>query len=294
MLTTSDTHAADTADTGMPVSRVTPSWPSVLLQVLAVSGYGIWLLLGIALTLGIYRDGRGEALVPLTLGAGFVSLGLLAACLPLPRAPTWYGWRPGRGSWPTREALLALFAYLPMLAAAGLVRGDNDFWATRLAGAVLALCSAACLACNPCCGQAAAAGPREGGMLSAVGRGVSACYSGGLWLWLCLAAQDESVHPAGTHSWIMVLVALALLLGLIEGVRWQALQPEAAAPRPLRPVRFVAAAFTYALPCVALLLDDQLDAGPLVVGVAALSCLAGKTIEQRLYETESNRLDAAA
>ena len=36
---------------------------------------------------------------------------------------------------------MALACYLPMLAVAGLTRGDNDFWATRLAGAALMLCS---------------------------------------------------------------------------------------------------------------------------------------------------------
>lgn len=45
------------------------------------------MLLSLALALGIYSTGRGEALVPLALGCLFVSAGLLTACLRLPVMP---------------------------------------------------------------------------------------------------------------------------------------------------------------------------------------------------------------
>ncbi|MEI7035273.1 hypothetical protein [Fulvimonas yonginensis] len=266
-----------------------PDYPATLLRTMALCGHGLWMLLGVALALGIYRPGRSEALVPLALGAAFVSVGLLAACLHLPGLSRWHGWRPARRSPPTREALLALSTYLPMLAVAGLVRGDNGFWATRAAAAALALCSAASLVYAvysyrhrlsaqvlPCSSQLP------------LSRLVAAWYGGGLWLWLCLAFQDGRVDPAGTRPWIMALLVLALLLGLIEGLRWQAL---GRSEPPLgegwargRVARFVAALFTYALPSVALLVVDLSDAGVPLVALAALSCLVGRTIEQRAYE----------
>ncbi|WP_109722322.1 hypothetical protein [Fulvimonas soli] len=256
-------------------NRAGDAWLPLLLHELALAGYGIWMLLGAALTLGLYRSGRSEVLVPLTLGGCFVGAGLLAALLRLPRVHEWRGWQPARDSRPGREALFALSAYLPMLALAGLARGDNGFWATRAAGAALALCSLANLAY-------AVGWPRGGAGPQPFGSVVSAAYGGGLWLWLCLAAQDDAVHPAGTHPWIMVLILLALLLGFTEGLRWQVLR---AAPRggELRPARFFAAVFTYALPCVVLLLDDRFDSHPAALAGAALSCLAGLTIERRLY-----------
>jgi hypothetical protein len=267
-----------------------PSYPVIALQVLATSGYGIWMLLGMALALGIYRDGRSEGLLPLTLGAIFASLGLLMACLRLPWVGEWHGWRPARSSWPTREALLALSTYLPMLAVAGLVRGDNDFWATRLAGAALMLCSLGSLAytVRSFCSRLSAEAQQHSRRLPA-SRVVTAWYGGGLWLWLCLISQDASPHPAGTRPWIMAVLLLALLLGLLEGMRWQTLQmpvPRLADGRPHshRPARFVAALFTYAVPSVALLLIDLFDAGTWLVGVAAVSCLVGKTLEQHAYE----------
>jgi hypothetical protein len=172
---------------------------------------------------------------------------------------------------------------------AGLVRGDNDFWATRLAGAALMLCSLGSLAYSArgFCTRLPGGAQPHSHQLSA-SRVVTAWYGGGLWLWLCLVTQDASRPPTGTRPWIMALLLLALLLGLLEGMRWQALHapsgPLAAGLRSCRPRRYMGALLTYALPSLALLLIDLADAGTWLIGVAAVSCLVGKTIEQHAYE----------
>jgi succinate dehydrogenase hydrophobic anchor subunit len=296
MQSSSDMQACVTAATsGERSYPVPPAYPASLLRVLALSGYGLWILLGLALALGIYRGGRSEALLPLALGAVFVSSGLLVACLHLPGLSDWHGWYPARRSRPTREALLALAAYLPMLAVAGLVRGDNAFWATRVAGMALALCSAASLIYSVHrYRMRLSAGVLRCSAQLPLSRMVAAGYAGGLWMWLCLAAQDGAVHPAGTRPWIMVLLVLALLLGLIEGLRWQALGQVEGQPANQRmrgrTARFVAALFTYAVPSLALLVVDLSDAGVPLVALAAVSCLLGRTIEQRAYEAVLARL----
>jgi hypothetical protein len=296
MHSSSDMQAcAPTAAAGERAYPLPPAYPAALLRMLALSGYGLWMLLGLALALGIYRGGRSEALVPLALGAVFVSSGLLVACLHLPGLSDWHGWFPARRSRPTREALLALAAYLPMLAVGGLVRGDNAFWATRVAGAALALCSAASLVytVHRYRRRLSEGALRRSAQLP-VSRVVAAWYAGGLWLWLCLAAQDGAVHAAGSRPWIMVLLVLALLLGLIEGLRWQALNPPEGRPSAHRmrgrTARFVAALFTYAVPSLALLVVDLSDAGVMLVAIAAVSCLLGRTIEHRAYEAALARL----
>ena len=293
MQPSSDTQACIPAPAGERPYPAPPAYPASLLRVLALSGHGLWMLLGLARALGIYRGGRGEALLPLALGAVFVSTGLLAACLHLPGLSEWHGWYPARRSRPTREALLVLAAYLPMLAVGGLVRGDNTFWATRAAGAALALCSAASLiySVNRYRKRLSAGALRCSAQLP-ISRIVAAWYAGGLWMWLCLAAQDGAVHPAGTRPWIMVLLMLALLLGLIEGLRWQALgqaDTRSTGSRG-RTDRFVAALFTYAVPSLALLVVDLSDAGVPLVALAAVSCLLGRTIEHRAYEGVLARL----
>jgi len=113
------------------------------------------------------------------------------------------------------------------------VRGENTFWATRVAGEALALCSAASLVYTVhSYRRRLSDGVARCSAQLPVSRVVASWYTGGLWLWLCLAAQDGAVHPAGTRPWIMVLLVLALLLGLIEGLRWQALARSYAKPQP--------------------------------------------------------------
>lgn len=276
----------DLAVTYWRVEAVAPLW-----RILAASGYGLWAWLGLALVLGLYPAGRNGTLMPLSVGAVLVSAGLLVACLPWRGASDWYGWRPRRGNRPNRSALLALATYLPMLAVAGLARGDNIFWATRMAGAALALCSLASLTYTGyrfrC--QLSLSAQRAATSLP-VSRLVFAGYAGGLWLWLCVLAQGQMEAPRGLYPWILLLLAMALLLGLLEGLAWQALDVSAmhggaARDHAFRPARFIAALFTYVIPCIALLLTRQDGLDLLAAALAVPSCLLGKWLERNLYES---------
>jgi hypothetical protein len=258
---------------------------ATVLQVTAISGYGLWMWLGLALGLGMYPAGRGDALVPLAWGGALVSAPPLMACLRLPAVPEWLGWRFGRGSRPTREGLLALATYLPMMAVGGLVRGDNLFWATRLAGAALALCSLASLvyAARRYGRRCVPAEPRLWGPLP-LSRVAAAGYTGGLWLWLCLLGQNGAAGPGlAATPWAVAVLALALLLGLVEGVRWRALRPAAAPPGKAWRGRFLAAVLIYAVPCLAVLLGPLTPLRVLLAAVTAVSSVAGRSVEQYLY-----------
>ena len=255
-------HPSTHPDTAVAPSR---SLPNRALRVLASSGYGLWLLLGTALALGMYPAGRGDALVPLTLGAVLVSIAPLAALLRLPQAQDWLGWRFGRGSRPNRKAMLALVSYLPMLGVAGLVRGDNLFWATRLCAAGLAIASLACLI-HALSDDAA---ERRGPILERI---VSAAYGGGLWLWLCLAAQDGD-QPIHSLPWILILLLLALLVG---GLSWWRAGGW--------PGRLLVLALVYLIPGLIVLAQRHEPSGLLLV-LAAVSCMVGKSVEARLCGT---------
>ena len=282
------THGLDRHRTYWRAESVAPLW-----RILAASGYGLWAWLGLALMLGLYPAGRNGSLLPLCVGTVLVGIGLLVACLPWRGASGWYGWHPRRDSRPNRAAMLALVTFLPMLAVAGLVRGDNIFWATRLAGAMLALCSVASLASlaytgyrfrrqlSPTLQRAAAALP--------LSRLVFAGYAGGLWLWLCTLAQGDLVAPRSLYPWVLLLLTLALLLGLLEGQGWHSLSrlgaQESAAEQELQPARFVAALFIYVLPCIALLHARQDGVDLIAAALAVPSCLLGKWLERHLYES---------
>ncbi|MET4676863.1 hypothetical protein [Luteibacter sp. ME-Dv--P-043b] len=267
----------------------------VVIQACTAAGYGLWMVLGTALALGLYPDGRGEVLVPLSIGLVLVSLGLVSTCLRLPFAPEWHGWNPVKRMMPTPEGMVAMANYLPMLALAGLARGGNDFWATRLAGAALMLCSLATLVYTarsvsrhlpPSVASVANALP--------LGRTVSALFAGGLWFWLCVALQTEMpINPL--NPWRLALLAVALALGVVEGMRWRALRQLAEERGAVHRLetgrtavsllawRFAVAALSVGLPCVLLVSHPAGHLLPVAAGLAALSCVIGQCLEQRLY-----------
>lgn len=280
---------ANGAQASRPVAHVAaPFW-----RVLATSGYGLWAWLGLALALD-RQDGRSGTLIPLTAGLVLVSFGLLLAYLPW-RGTTrdWYGWQPQRDSRPTRAALLAFATYLPMLAVAGLARGENDFWATRLAGAALALCSMASLAYNNYSHRRRWLGPLSSPSASQlpIKRLLFAAYAGGLWLWVSLLAQGQLDSPFVGFSWL--LLALAVLLGVLETLSWRSLgQRRAERTAALRSARWLAVVLTYVVPALALLLATQIATPLLAATLALSSCLLGRWLEQRQFAAVRRNDDA--
>jgi len=267
-------------------------WTATVLRTLAICGHGIWTLLGLGLALGVYSSGRGESLVPLLLGAVFASAGPLLASLGAPWLRGWTGWWIERGGWPSREAMLALATYLPMLGVAGLARGSNDFWATRLLGAVLAACSLASMAY---------AAPtrrvhRLPGLLGRLplGRMITSWYGGGLWLLLCVVSQDPAVRTGDIRAWVAGLLLAALLLVVVEGLRWPSIAGAAAGRHAWWMRRSAAALLTYALPCLGLLMLHGSSGDRWLMLAAALSCVLGRSLERRLYANSVRNRGTAA
>ena len=269
----------------------------MILEVLALCGYGLWMLLSLAIALGIYSTGRGEALVPLTLGCLFVSAGLLMACLRLPVMPEWHGWRIGKAQRPTREALLALATYLPMLGLAGLARGSDSFWATRLISIALMICSLSCLVSTAYGYRARRVATQVGAAMQLpLSRVLSASYGGGLWLWVCVIFQANlSGADVEPWPWAIGLLLLALLLGLADGLGWQQSLRE---PSPgerqrhandLLSRRFLAAILICAVPCMSLLIVPILAEGRWLALCAATAYVTGKSMELRLYDVALTR-----
>lgn len=279
-------------DPDAPATRLAP----MLLEVLALCGYGLWMLLGLALALGIYSPGRGDALVPLGLGCAFVSAGLLATCLRLPPVPEWHGWRIGRAQRPTREAMLALATYLPMLGLAGMVRGDEQFWATRLLGGLLGLGSLVCLITSAY-GYRTRRLADQAGLAAQlpISRLLSAAYGGGLWLWVCLVFQADLADALPYGRWTITLLLLAMLLGLVDGVGWHSLRGERlgerrpAAPPGLQSRRFLAAALMCGVPCLSLVLAPLLPGGHWLAVGGAAAYIVGKSLELWLYDVALTR-----
>ncbi|WP_250626152.1 hypothetical protein [Pinirhizobacter soli] len=272
-----------------PLDTASIPLTGVVLSVLATAGYGLWLLMGVALAAGVYVDGRGEVLAPLLAGVVLVSGGLIASCLRVPGARLWHGWEPTQGSLPTIEGLVAMGAYLPMLAVAGLARGSNDFWATRLAGlALAALCLATLL-------QSARNACRRDGMrppmpiLLPLAKLVAALLAGGLCLWLCVVLETTEHGEGNVYvARVFVLIA-ALASGVLDSLRWRALSHgpigrlDAPTAEPVASQgRLTAAVLGVGVPCVlAAVGSGALEAG--AAAMAALSCVIGQCLGQRLF-----------
>ncbi len=248
-----------------------PSLPGVL----PLTGYGLWVVLGGGLALDAYLNGRGEVLVPLCLGMLFVAGGLLDSALNASGPRHWRLLAPRYGGRPTREGLLAKGTFLPMLAVAGLARGDNDFWATRLAGAALAACSLATLY------VATRRAPLRDHATPAA-QVLAALFSGGLWLWLCVALQHpETIAeqplagplPGPWHLWLLLA---GLVLCLAELTRRR---DASSAPSPRW--RTMATTLLFAVPCVLLAVASLLHQQWLPALLAALACQAGLWLRQR-------------
>lgn len=263
---------------------------AALLQVLAAAGYGVWLWLGLTLLLGLNRLDRSGILVPLALGAVLAGAGLLLASLRLPGLSHWHGWQPRPGHRPTRTALLTMVTWLPMLAIAGLAHGDNRFWVTRLAGALLMLgCVVSLLqATHDDRARLPAPMQRATALLPAC-RITAAAFTGGLWLWLCGLARGSLGGEFGAYVWTLLLLVLALGLGLLDSGLWQALRdPEpplagTAAGRRRFGWRLLAALLAYTLPCLALLLGGT-SSNLALAAMAAPGCLLGRLLDRYLYE----------
>lgn len=256
-------------------------------RVLATSGYGLWAWLGMALVLG-RPDGRSGTLVPLAAGLVLAGFGLVLACLPgRGAAHDWYGWQPYRDSRPTRAALLAFVTYLPMLAVAGLARGDNDFWATRLAGAALALCSLASLAYNHYDHRRRwlRPAPPSSSQQFPLRRVLFAGYAGGLCLWAITVAQGQQGSPFLGMPWLAVLLGLAVVTWVTEAGAWRSLgRRRPARTAALRSARWVSVLLAYAVPALAIMLAMWIHTPLLTAAVvAAPSCLLGRWLEQRQF-----------
>jgi hypothetical protein len=90
------------------------SYAEILLRVLAVSGYGLWIWLGMGLTLGMNQIGNGAMQMPLVLGTALVCAGLALGGLRLSANTARYGGPPAERRRPKRAARMALACLLPV------------------------------------------------------------------------------------------------------------------------------------------------------------------------------------
>ncbi|MET0934878.1 MAG: hypothetical protein ABWX83_02750, partial [Luteibacter sp.] len=119
-------------------------------------------------------------------------------------------------------------------------------------------------------------------------------FAGGLWFWFCISLQTEA-PIAAVNPWRLVLLAVALALGIVEGMRWRALRRLAddqglsgstgALPGAGSMLGWgiAVALMSVVLPCLLVVLHPTGSLLAVAAGLAALSCVIGQCLEQRLY-----------
>ena len=199
-----------------------PALSVIFFTVLGGAGYGVWMLLGVGIALGLYPPGRNEALVPLALGFVLVSAGLLSSTLHLGKPQrAWRAFSQWDSSWLSREGLAAMATYLPALALAGLVRGFDNFPPTRIAAALLCVLSFVTVICTARIYTSlkpirAWRDPRVLPLYL-----LFALLSGGLWLWCWLAWSQPAVTSVPLAA--LAPAALAPIAGLVKFGYWRTL-----------------------------------------------------------------------
>ncbi len=212
-----------------------PSFSVIVFTVLAGAGYGIWIWLGLALNLGAYPLGRSVVLVPLAIGFVLVSAGLLASTLHLGKSQR--AWRDNhelRSSWLSREVVLAIATYLPMVAVVLLAHGRHLDAATRAAGLLLSAGAFATIYATANIYHSLK--PIEAWRHALVPPGylLMAMISGGLWLWMYLALRQHAHHltmAASTGAWLAGLQLLLASSVWLKRAYWAAIDRQRAAPR---------------------------------------------------------------
>jgi DMSO reductase anchor subunit len=215
-----------------------PSLSVIAFTVLAGAGYGLWIWLGLALGLNVQPYGTHALMMPLGTGLALTSAGLLSSTLHLGKPLRgWRGLTQWRSSWLSREAVLALLGYLPVLALVALRHADHDDPWLRVAGLLLVALSLATVYSTARIYTSLK--PIAAWRLPQVLPGylLLALASGGVWLWLCLAlhldGRDLAVSPVERSAWLTALLLLLVSAAALKRSYWRALDIlDARPPQP--------------------------------------------------------------
>ena len=126
-----------------------PAFSVIFFTVVSGCGFGLMIALGLLLASGAGLLGRGEALFALTLAGTLAGAGLLSSMLHLGQPQrAWRALSQWRTSWLSREGVVSIVTFAPLLAGLYLLwRGTNPD-ALRVCGLLLAVSSALTLYCT--------------------------------------------------------------------------------------------------------------------------------------------------
>jgi sulfite dehydrogenase (quinone) subunit SoeC len=204
-----------------------PALSVVLFTAVSGSGYGLLLLLGVLLLVDPWSLDRGATLSLLLAGSTLAIFGLIASLAHLGHPErAWRALSQWRSSWLSREGVVALLGFGPVLliALAELTEADPAW--LRSAGALLALSSLATVYCTARIYTSLQPIPAWRHPLVVPGYLGFALLGGLLWLCALGAPMGVAVAPPA----VLLIVLLAVAMALLKWRYWQSID---AAPLPV-------------------------------------------------------------
>lgn len=196
-----------------------PAASVIVFTVLSGIGYGLVFWLSLLVAAGQAARSPALVLAALALGLVLVTVGLLSSTLHLGRPErAWRAFSQWRSSWLSREAVVAVASYLPMLGlgAVTLAGGPRAWQLACAAGsAVLALLTVHCTARIYTSLKPVAAW-HNGWVLP--GYLAMAAAGGGTWLW---ALGVLGFRLPAHRGDVLILAALLLLAGAVKIAYWR-------------------------------------------------------------------------
>ncbi|PZQ16341.1 MAG: DMSO reductase [Rhodanobacter denitrificans] len=195
-----------------------PALSIVFFTTLSGAGYGLWVLIAIAVAIGAAPADRFTIVVALLTGLVLTSIGLLASVAHLGKPlRAWRALSQWRSSWLSREGVLALVCVPLCLLLAWRVESVHSGLRIRVGFAVFALLAAATVLCTA----------RIYASLRTIRAwrdwrvtplyGLLSLQTGGLWLWLLYEIATPVPAEGGTGTAAVTTAAwpLALAVGIV-------------------------------------------------------------------------------
>ncbi|HUD43239.1 MAG TPA: DmsC/YnfH family molybdoenzyme membrane anchor subunit [Dokdonella sp.] len=228
-----------------------PALSIVFFTTLSGAGYGLWVLIAIAVAIGAAPADRLTIVAALLTGLALTSIGLLASVAHLGKPlRAWRALGQWRSSWLSREAVLALACVPLCLLLAWRVESVHSGLRIRIGFAVFALLAAATVVCTARIYASLRTVRAWRDWRATPLYGLYALQTGGLWLWLLVAiaaprtAEGAIGAAAGSSAWLAALAAGIVLTSALQRAYWRRpddARPDTAAATGLGPPGSVAA-----------------------------------------------------
>ena len=195
-----------------------PAYSIIFFTTASGAGYGLLALLGVLAAAGLVRPDLGLGLAAFVLGLGLVTGGLLSSTFHLGHPErAWRAFSQWRSSWLSREGVLAVATYVPVLlfAFGWLVLARTDgLWA--LFGLLGAAGAVATVYCTAMIYRSLAAIPQWHQPLVPLGYLLLALASGAVWLNLLLTLFAVPVSSATLFA-----AAACIVAWRVKRIYWQ-------------------------------------------------------------------------